>query len=106
MATYAPETNSADLTALAGWLSMELAVHVAEQAFEAGDYSRAGIINAARNIDYVSPLAMAGGVGQMNAEDAFYAEATGLVQWSDAAVGFERLGDIIDYNGSLGTYTP
>ena len=79
MATYAPDTNSADLNALAGWLSMELAVHVAEQAFEAGDYSRAGIINAARNIDYVSPLAMPGGVGQMNAEDAYYAEATGLV---------------------------
>jgi branched-chain amino acid transport system substrate-binding protein len=106
MATYAPDTNSADLTALAGWLSMELAVHVAEQALAAGDYSRAGIINAARNIDYVSPLALPGGVGQMNAEDAFYAEATGLVQWSDAAVGFERIGDIIDYNGSLGTYTP
>jgi hypothetical protein len=85
---------------------METAIHVAEQAFVAGDYSRAGIINAARIIDFVSPLQAPGGVGQMNADDAFYAAATGLVQWSDAAVRFERIGDIIDYNGSLGTYTP
>jgi branched-chain amino acid transport system substrate-binding protein len=106
MATYAPDTNSADLTALAGWLSMELAVHVAEQAFEAGDYSRAGIINAARNIDYVSELALPGGVGIMNAEDAYYPEATGLIQWSDADAAFAQIGDIVDYNGSLGTYTP
>jgi branched-chain amino acid transport system substrate-binding protein len=106
MATYSPDTNSADLTALAGWLSMELAVHVAEQALAAGDFSRAGIMNAARNIDYVSELALPGGVGQMNAEDAYYPEATGLIQWSDAAAAFDQIGDIVDYNGTLGTYTP
>ncbi len=106
IATYAPDTNPADLVALAGWLAMELAVHVAEEAIANGDYSRAGIINAARNIDYVSPLALPGGVGQMNAEDAFYPEATGLIQWSDASTSFETVGDIVDYNGSLGTYTP
>ena len=106
MGTFAADTNSADLTALAGWLSMELAVHVAEQAIANGDFSRAGIMNAARNIDYASPLTLPGLVGQMNAEDAFYPEGTQLVQWSDASTSFEPAGDVTDYNGSLGVYTP
>jgi branched-chain amino acid transport system substrate-binding protein len=106
MAAYAPETNAADQTALAGWLSMELAVYVAQQAFDAGDLSRAGIINAARNIDYTPGLLLDGLVAQMNAEDAFFAEGTQLVQWSDASKAFAPAGDVVDYNGSLGTYTP
>jgi branched-chain amino acid transport system substrate-binding protein len=106
MTTYAPDTNPADLVGLAGWLSMALAVHNAEEAIANGDYTRAGIMNAARNIDWVSPLALPGLVGQMNAEDAFYAEGTGLVQWSDAEAAFVPVGDVVDYNGSLGTYTP
>jgi branched-chain amino acid transport system substrate-binding protein len=106
MAAYAPDINASDQTALAGWLSMELAVHVAQQAFDAGDLSRAGIINAARNIDYTPGLLVDGLVAQMNAEDAYFAEGTQLVQWSDASKAFAPAGDVVDYNGSLGTYTP
>jgi hypothetical protein len=106
MAAYAPDTNAADLNAVAGWLSMELAVHAAQQAFDAGDYSRAGIMNAARNIDYTPGLVVDGVVTQMNADDAFFAEGTQLVQWSDATKAFATAGDVVDYNGSLGTYTP
>jgi ABC-type branched-subunit amino acid transport system substrate-binding protein len=106
MATYAPDTNAADQTALAGWLSMELAVYVAQQAFENGDYSRAGIMNEARNIDFTPGLVLDGIVGQMNAEDAFFSEGTQLVQWSNDTKGFAPVGDVVDYNGALGTYTP
>jgi branched-chain amino acid transport system substrate-binding protein len=106
MATYAPETNAGDQSALAGWLSMELAVHAAEQALDAGDFSRAGIMNAVRNIDYVPGLVIDGISGQMNAEDAFYPEGTQLVQWDDTAKVFTAAGDVVDYNGSLGLYTP
>ena len=42
----------------------------------------------------------------MNAEDGFYAEGTQLVQWSDASKSFVPVGDVTDYNGSLGVYTP
>ncbi len=106
MATYAPDANAADTSVLAGWLSMELAVYVAEQALAAGDLSQAGIINAARNIDYVPGLLIDGITASMNAEDGFYAEATQLVRWDDATETFVVAGDAVDYNGSLGTYTP
>jgi hypothetical protein len=106
MATYAPETNAGDQSALAGWLSMELAVYAAQQAFDAGDYSRAGILNAARNIDYTPALLVDGQSLSMDAEDAFYAEGTQLVQWSVDSKSFTIAGEVVDYNGSLGTYTP
>jgi hypothetical protein len=64
-----------------------LAVYVAEQALEAGDYSRAGIINASRNIDYVPGILIDGVTASMNAEDAFYPEATQLVRWDDTGGG-------------------
>ncbi len=106
MAAYAPDTNPSDQSALAGWLSMELAVHAAEQALEAGDFSRAGIMNAVRNIDYVPALVVDGVTASMDAEDAYYPEFTQLVQWDDTAKAFIPAGDVVDYNGSLGTYTP
>jgi ABC-type branched-subunit amino acid transport system substrate-binding protein len=106
MATYAPDANAADTSVLAGWLSMELAIYVAEQALAAGDLSRAGIMNAARNIDYVPGLLIDGITASMNAEDAYYPEGTQLVVWDDTAKVFVVAGDAVDYNGSLGTYTP
>jgi ABC-type branched-subunit amino acid transport system substrate-binding protein len=106
MAAYAPETNANDQSALAGWLSMELALHAAEQALEAGDLSRAGIMNATRNIDYVPGLLIDGVSGSMNAEDAFYPEGTQLVVWNLGSGAFDPAGDVVDYNGSLGVYTP
>ncbi len=105
MAITAPDVT-ADQSAVAGWLSMELVLHAAEQALAAGDFSRAGIINATRNIDYTPDLVLDGLIGQMNADDGFFAEGTRLVQWSDATKTFTVVGDVQDYNGSLGTYTP
>jgi hypothetical protein len=106
MATYAPDTNPGDQSALAGWLTMELAIYAAEQALESGDYSRAGIINAVRNIDYVPGMVVDGVTASMNAEDGFYAEFTQLVQWDGASKSFVVAGDVVDDNGSLGRYTP
>ena len=106
MAAYAPDTNAGDQSALAGWLSMELAIYVAQQALDAGDYSRAGIVNAARNIDYTPALLVPGFTTSMDAEDAFLAEGTQLVQWSADSKSFVTAGDVKDYNGTLGTYTP
>ncbi|TFH13676.1 MAG: hypothetical protein E4H05_10595, partial [Acidimicrobiales bacterium] len=106
MAAYAPETNAGDQSALAGWLSMELAIYAAQQALEAGDYSRAGIVNAARNIDYTPALLVPGYTTSMDAEDAFFAEGTQLVQWSADSKTFVIAGEVKDYNGTLGTYTP
>ena len=63
-------------------------------------------MNAVRNIDYVPGLLTEGLSGQMNAEDAFYPEGTQLVQWDATGKVFVTAGDVVDYNGSLGTYTP
>lgn len=106
MAASAPDINPADLTAVAGWASMELAVYVAEQALASGDYSRAGIINAARNIDHVGGLGLPGLKGQMNADDGYYAEGTQLLAWSDGSKSFVAAGEVTDYNGTLGIFTP
>jgi branched-chain amino acid transport system substrate-binding protein len=105
MGRFAPDTAVTDQSALAGWLAMELTVYLAVQAFENGDYSRAGIINAARNINFTPGLVRDGLVGEMNAQDAFFAEGTQLVQWSDADKRFSSVGEVLDYNGSLGTYS-
>lgn len=106
MEAYAPDTNAADQSALAGWLSMELTMHAAEQALAAGDLSRAGIMTAVRNIDFVPGLLLDGITASMDASDAFFAEATQLVSWDDAAEAFVPAGDVVDFNGSLGVYTP
>jgi branched-chain amino acid transport system substrate-binding protein len=106
MAEYAPETNPGDQSALAGWLSMELAIYTAQQAVKAGDYSRAGIMNAARNIHFTPSLLVAGYTTSMDAKDAFFAEGTQLVKWSADSKSFVTAGEVKDYNGSLGTYTP
>ncbi len=106
MAAYAPDTNAGDQSAVAGWLSMELAIYAAQQAAEAGDYTRAGIVNAARNIDYTPSLLVDGMRTSMDANDAFFSEGTQLVQWSEDSKSFVAAGEVQDYNGSLGTYTP
>jgi hypothetical protein len=90
--------------AAAGWLSMELAVHVLEQAAEAGNLSREGVINAARNIDYVATLLREGCTYQMSAEDGFIGECTQIQSWSNESGGFVDQGDIIDLEGSQGVY--
>ncbi|WP_423979557.1 ABC transporter substrate-binding protein [Ilumatobacter sp.] len=92
--------------AAAGWESMEIAVKAIQEAAEAGNLSREGIINAARNVDYSSLLLLEGLNYVMNAEDGFLAEGTQVRVWSDELAGFESVGDPIDLNGTLGVYTP
>ena len=104
MATYAPDANALSTIAIAGWSSMEVAVQAAADAFDAGDLSRVGIMTAARNVDFTPALQVEGLKAIMNAEDGYTAEGTQLVQWSDANGYLEPVGDVADYEGSLGVY--
>ena len=104
MATSAPDANALSTIAIAGWLSMEVAVQAAVDAAEAGDLSRVGIMNAARNVDYAPSLTLDGLSSIMNAEDGYTSEGTQLVQWSDADKFLVPVGDVSDYEGSLGIY--
>ena len=88
----------------AGWIAAELAVHVAQQAADAGDLSRAGIINAARNIDYEASLLRDGLTYRMSATDGYVAEGAQLVAWNGAAGLFEDFGDIRNYEGEMGVF--
>ena len=91
--------------ALAGWESMELTVHVIQEAADAGELSRETIINAARNIDHVSNLLRDGLTYRMNTEDGYIGEGSQILVWNAEAGGFEEQGDIINLEGSLGVYT-
>jgi hypothetical protein len=104
MATYAPDANALSTIAIAGWLSMEVAVQAAVDAAAAGDLSRVGIMNAARNVDYAPTLTLDGLNSIMNAEDGYTSEGTQLVQWSDADKFLVPVGDVSNYEGSLGIY--
>jgi len=106
MATYAPDANALSTIAIAGWSSMEVAVQAAVEAFEAGDFSRVGIMNAARNVDFAPVLQLEGLRAIMNAADAYTAEGTQLVQWSDENGFLVPVGDVSNYEGSLGVFTP
>jgi branched-chain amino acid transport system substrate-binding protein len=106
MATYAPDANALSTIAIAGWSSMEVAVEAARQAFEAGDLNRVGIMNAARNVDLAPILQLDGLRAIMNAEDAYTAEGTQLVQWSDENGFLVPVGEVSDFEGSLGVFTP
>jgi len=90
--------------AAAGWESMEVAVKAIQEAADAGNLSREGIINAARNVNYSSPLLLDELTYVMNAEDGYLAEGTQLRVWSDADGLFLVQGDPIDFNGSQGVY--
>ncbi len=104
MAKYAPDANAKSQIAIAGWLTMEFAVKAAQEAFDAGDYSRAGIINAARNVDYSPGLLLDGLTAKMNADDAYISEGTQLVQWSDASASLVPVGDVNNYEGTTGVF--
>jgi branched-chain amino acid transport system substrate-binding protein len=89
----------------AGWESMEVAVKAIQEAADAGNLSREGIINAARNVNYSSLLLLDGLTYVMNADDGYLAEGTELRVWSDADGGFVAAGEPVDFNGSLGIYS-
>ena len=92
--------------AAAGWESMEVAVKAIQEAADAGNLSREGIINAARNVNYSSPLLLDELTYVMNADDGFLAEGTQLRVWSDADQLFIVQGDPIELNGTLGRLHP
>ena len=72
------------------------------QAIESGDYSRVGIMTAARNIDSTAGLLRDGLTLKMDATDAFIAEGTQIQLWSDADQLFVDVGDLSNLEGSLG----
>ena len=83
---------------------MEVAVQAAVDAAEAGDLSRVGIMNAAGNVSYAPSLTLDGLSSIMNAEDGDTSEGTQLVQWSDADKYLVPVGEVSNYEGSLGVY--
>jgi branched-chain amino acid transport system substrate-binding protein len=105
--SVSPDADPANVTALAGWLAAEYTVHVLKEAAASEDgLTRASIINAARNIDVQSPLAREGLTAHMDAEDGYIAEGTQIVQWSAAEKVHKDVGEVLNYEGSLGVYEP
>jgi len=106
LAAFASTGSAADPggIAAAGWESMEVAVKAIQEAADAGNLSREGIINAARNVNYSSPLLLDELTYQMNNEDGYLAEGTQLRVWSDADGGFVAQGDPVEFNGTLGVF--
>jgi branched-chain amino acid transport system substrate-binding protein len=106
LAAFAATGSDADPggIAAAGWESMEVTVKAIQVAADAGNLSREGIINAARNINYSSPLLLDGLTYSMNADDGYMSEGTQLETWSDADKGFVRQGEVLDLDGVLGVY--
>jgi hypothetical protein len=77
-------------------------VQAIQEAADAGNLSREGIINAVRNIDYSASLLRDGLNYSMNAADGYIAEGTQLTQWD--GTGFTDVGEVVDLEGSLGVY--
>ena len=100
LAAIGAETDPANTTAIAAWLSMDLVAHSLMEAAEAGDLSRAGVMNAVRNIDYETGMFRDGCKAFMNAEDAFVGECTQVQSWNGS--GFVDEGDLYDLEGVMG----
>jgi ABC-type branched-subunit amino acid transport system substrate-binding protein len=107
LAAFAATGSDADPggIAAAGWESMEVTVKAIQEAADGGNLSREGIINAARNVNYSSPLLLDGLTYSMSATDGYLAEGTQLQVWSAADAGFTREGEVVDLNAGLGTYS-
>ena len=97
----APDADPGGIGA-AGWLAMELTVQAIQEASDAGNLSREGIINAVRNIDYKASLLRDGLNFKMGPDDGYIAEGTQLTQWD--GTGFVDVGSVVDLEGSLGVF--
>ncbi len=97
----APDADPGGIGA-AGWLAMELTVQAIQEASDAGNLSREGIIDAVRNIDYTASLLRDGLNFKMGPDDGYIAEGTQLTQWDGS--GFTDVGKVVDLEGSLGVY--
>jgi branched-chain amino acid transport system substrate-binding protein len=106
LAAFAATGSEADPggIAAAGWESMEVTVHAIQEAADAGNLSREGIINAARNVNYSSPLLLDGLTYSMDATDGYMAEGTQLQTWSDADKGFIREGEVLELDNTVGVF--
>ena len=97
----APDADPGGIGA-AGWVAMEMTVQAIQDAADAGNLSREGIINAVRNVDYKASLLRDGLNFKMGADDGYIAEGTQLTQWD--GTGFVDVGEVVDLEGSLGVY--
>ncbi len=106
LAAFAATGSEADPggIAAAGWEAMEVAVHAIQEAADAGNLSREGIINAARNVNYSSSLLLDGLTYVMNADDGYLAEGTQLRSWSAADSVFVEQAEPVDFNGTIGVF--
>jgi ABC-type branched-subunit amino acid transport system substrate-binding protein len=84
-------------TAGAGWTTAEVTVAILAQAAASPEgLTRASIINAARNFEYVPSLARPGVTDKMNGEDdPFLAESLQVVQYDADTATFSDVGELI-----------
>jgi branched-chain amino acid transport system substrate-binding protein len=82
-------------TAAAGWTTGESTVAVLAAALEAGDMSRAGIMNAARNLSFTGAFARPGVSLTTNAEDGFPVESFQVIQWDAESKTYTEIGDVV-----------
>ncbi len=85
------------ISAAAGWLVGELTVAIIDQAMNSPEgLTRASIINAARNFEFVSEYALPGVVYRMNGEaDAYMSESLVVRQWHADTKTFTDIGELI-----------
>lgn len=84
-------------TGAAGWLTGEVTIAIIKQAMESPEgLTRASIINAARNFEYVPSLARDGIVLRMNGTaDAFLSESLQVLQYDAESATFTDIGTLI-----------
>jgi ABC-type branched-subunit amino acid transport system substrate-binding protein len=84
-------------TGAAGWGTAEVTVAILAQAAASPEgLTRASIINAARNFEYVGSLARDGVVARMNGEaDPFLNESLQVIQYDAATKTFTDIGELI-----------
>ena len=85
------------ISAAAGWWAGEITVAIIKQAMNSPEgLTRASIINAARNFEYVSNYALPGVVFKMNGEaDAYMAESLIVRQWHAYTKTFTDVGELV-----------
>ncbi len=98
----APDADPGGIGA-AGWLAMEMTVKAIQEAADAGNLSREGIINAVRNVDYKPPAScVRGSTSRWAPTTATSPKAPS--SRSGTAPGFVDVGEVVDLEGCLGVY--
>jgi len=82
-------------TAAAGWSTAEATVAILAKAAEAGDMSRASIMNAARSLDFTGMFARPGVTLKTDGEkDGFPLESFQVIQWNAGTKTYTDIGDV------------